>query len=273
MQYIKDNFLVGSDPELFIWDKYTDKPISAIDKIGGSKDLPLSLGREGFFVQEDNVLAEFNIPPSATEDAFVGNIILGMELLKQRLPSPMFELRPIASAFMPAEEIQDPRAKVFGCDPDFNAWKNGKVNEPPSMEMKTGLLRSAGGHLLAGYSLTDESIMKEDVDMNIIRYCDLYLGVPSVLMDTDTQRKQLYGKSGAYRHKSFGVEYRTLSSFWLGSTNTIRWAYRNFARAIKSAGEGTFIDANTGKRIIAAINNNDKNVAKDLIQEFQLDVC
>lgn len=273
MKYIKDSILIGSDPEMFIWDSYTKKFVSAIDKIGGTKTMPQPLGRDGFFVQEDNVLAEFNIPPAATEDEFVTNITLGIELVKGRLPWPTLELRPLASAFMPEEELLDPRSKVFGCDPDFNAWKAGQRNPAPSEAVKHGLLRSAGGHLLVGYDLEDEEIVKEEVDQNIIRYCDLYLGVPSIIMDKDTERKKLYGKAGAYRSKSFGVEYRTLSSFWLGSKQTIGWAYRNMKRAVKEAGEGNFIDKNVGKRIQSAINTANEAMAKDLIKQFDLEVC
>jgi len=56
---------------------------------------------------------------------------------------------------------------------------------------------------------------------------DLYLGVPSVLMDKGELRKQLYGKAGAYRMKPYGVEYRTLSNFWIFSDTTIGWVWDN----------------------------------------------
>ena len=48
--------------------------------------------------------------------------------------------------------------------------------------------------------------------------CDYTLGLPSVIEDTtkgSRQRKELYGKASCVRWKSYGLEYRTLSSYWL----------------------------------------------------------
>ena len=119
MNIIKD-VVLGADPEVFLFDSEAGQFVSSIDKIGGTKHCPMYL-EKGFAVQEDNVLAEFNIPPAQTEHEFVANLNKGFALLSNILP-PNLQLKISSSAFMPASEVSDPRAKEFGCDPDFNAW-------------------------------------------------------------------------------------------------------------------------------------------------------
>lgn len=260
---------LGSDPEVFLFNPKTGKFISAVDKIGGSKMFPAPMEKEGFFVQEDNVLAEFNIPPAYNESEFVSYLTDGLDQVKRRVP--YFDLKIQASAFMPAEELEDPRAQEFGCDPDYNAW-TGARNMPPSEEAKFAPLRSAGGHVAVGYDLLDTQIDKEEVDQNIVRWLDLRLGVPSILMDSDKERRKLYGKAGAYRSKSFGVEYRTLSSFWLANQKLMRWVYQNTVKSVKDAGNEMFIDAKLALQVQNCINNADEDLAMNLVLENNLEV-
>ena len=69
---LRNEYTFGSDPELFIFNSKTKKVISAIDKIPGYKDDPYTEGLpEGFGLQTDNILAEFNIPPVNNVDDFI----------------------------------------------------------------------------------------------------------------------------------------------------------------------------------------------------------
>jgi hypothetical protein len=266
MKLIK-NIQLGADPEIFLVDTRTNLLVSSIDKIGGSKWAPRELG-DGFAVQEDNVLAEINIPPAKTADDFVKHIQRGIKLLEEALPDDNLALLIQASGFMPADELKDERACVFGCDPDFNAWLAGAPNDHPQAD--NPLLRSAGGHIHVGYTLTDKNIQRESVNENIVRWMDYYLGVPSILMDADTERRKLYGKAGAYRHKSYGVEYRTLSSFWLTSDKLISWAFNQTQKAIKRAAASEFIDERIGKKVQNIINSTNKIAAEKFVHEHEL---
>ena len=68
-------YTIGSDPELFLVDTKTKKVVSAIERIPGHKDDPYTEGLpEGFGLQTDNVLAEFNIPPVTSCEEFINNI-------------------------------------------------------------------------------------------------------------------------------------------------------------------------------------------------------
>ena len=43
-----------------------------------------------------------------------------------------------------------------------------------------------------------------DASLRLVKYLDLYLGVPSVLKDKDKRRRSLYGKAGCFRLTSYG---------------------------------------------------------------------
>jgi hypothetical protein len=84
---------------------------------------------------------------------------------------------------------------------------------------------------------------------------DLFLGVPSILMDKGDVRKQLYGSAGAYRDKPYGGEYRTLSNFWIFDNHLIEWVWNNTSRAVDAAEAQFTISEQDGTSIVQCINN------------------
>lgn len=256
---------IGADPEVFIIDPFTDQYISSIGLLGGSKDAPKPLPRDGFFVQEDNVLMEFNIPPCESKADFIEALRYGMMASKDLLP-PFYGIRTQASAHFPESELQKPEANIFGCDPDNNAWTEepNPVPDPP----KNGL-RTAGGHIHVGYEQPNRLL-----SVYLVRAMDKFLGLPSIIMDTDTERRRLYGKAGAYREKSYGVEYRTLSSFWLKSDKLMGWAWDQTRRAIDHINTITEPDQDPISQdrdlIVSTINNGDVKAAKELVERYKL---
>lgn len=199
---------LGADPELFVTKNGHWKSIVGL--IGGTKDNPKIIDDNGQFkIQEDNVAAEYNIPPSYTKEEFVANILWPQQYLKVLLGAKDIVISKRASAFFPETELQTKQAQTFGCDPDYNAWKdNFEPNQKPEAPDKR--LRTCGGHIHFG--------IKEPTPENIIRIIknmDKVLGVWSVVTDLDNTRKMLYGKAGAYRPQRYGGEYRVLSNFWI----------------------------------------------------------
>jgi hypothetical protein len=255
---------LGCDPEAFLIDlEGTFR--SSIGKVGGTKydPQPLPLG-EGYAVQEDNVAIEFNIPPAETRVAFVDSIRNTLNyLIEFSRDINGLVISTVSAASFPDEELQDPRALEFGCEPDFNAWTKD-VNPKPSAADKN--LRSCGGHVHIGFD--NEGVDKFDV----IKYMDLFTGVPSVLMDKGEMRKELYGKAGACRIKSYGAEYRTLSNFWIFDNRLIEWVWDNTSRAVAAAESRLAISEEDGTDIVNAINNNDKQLAQKLVNKFNLEV-
>lgn len=249
--------LIGADPETFVGSG--NRILSAIGHVGGTKEEPrkVNLGA----LQEDNVLFEFNIEPAQTLKQFKDNIravlsqgsdVLGLSGLSV-IPS-------VSSHIFEESELRSfgESAFVFGCDPDFNAW-TGEVNAKP--QASNPGLRTAGGHIHIGYSHLEQPSM--GLNYEIIQMCDYLLGLPSVLMDTDDRRRELYGKAGALRHKMYGTEYRTLSNFWIFSDSLMEWAYESAVTAYEQRGKlAEYLSLVAGHEVQRIINENDKDAAK-----------
>lgn len=246
---------LGSDPEVFLQDK-SGKPISVIGYINADKWNPLQIADmpQGFTLQEDNVALEYGIPPASSAAEFVHHIKAVMERSKEWLPD--LEFSNLSCIIFPEDQMNNPAAHVFGCEPDFNAWTKD-VN--PAPQPPSPFMRSAGGHV---------HVETNQNPFQVVRAMDLYLGVPATLMDNGEMRKQLYGKAGACRPKPYGVEYRTLSNFWIFQDKLIEWVWRNTERALDNKVDVSALS----ERILRSINNNDKKEAEKLVHEFNLEV-
>jgi len=247
-------FTLGADPELFLLKN--GKPFSAIGLIGGTKEEPKPMQKRGFFVQEDNVSVEFNVPPAYNHQEFIDNIQYVMTSLKKKLKK--FELSEDSALVFPEEQLIHPQAQEFGCEPDYNAWTKEMNPRPKATDAS---LRSAGGHVHIG--------TKED-PIEVIRAMDLFVGCPSIKLDKGLLRRQLYGKAGAFRPKRYGCEYRTLSNFWIFSKEKIQWVYDQTARAIDFVESGETIDPKHADIIQECINNSSEKAYEFLRENYRL---
>ena len=245
---------LGSDPEVFLIDKM-GKHISALGYINADKWHPLQIPdmAPGFTLQEDNVALEYGIPPAASAEEFSQYLEAVMQRSLKELPGLSFS-KLSCHVFTP-DQMQNPRAHVFGCEPDYNAWTK---DYNPSPQPPHPFMRSAGGHI---------HVETKENPYDVVKAMDLFLGVPSVLMDEGEQRKKLYGKAGAHRVKSYGVEYRTLSNFWIFTPELRAWVWRNTELALANLGWANEFQ----EKIIAAIDFNDKEIAEQLVKECMLE--
>lgn len=246
---------LGCDPEVFLVNE-AGKHISAIGFINADKWNPLQIPGmpTGFTLQEDNVALEYGIPPAASADEFVAHIAAVMERSKEWLPGLSFSK--LSCTIFDKDQMKHPLAHLFGCEPDFDAW-TGLVNTKPAPPHE--YMRSAGGHI---------HVETKKEAKAVARQMDLYLSVPAVFMDTGIERKKLYGKMGAHRVKPYGVEYRSLSNFWIFDEKLIRWAWKQTERALNS----TVNVEELAEYINLAVNENDKPMARALINEYNLEV-
>ena len=251
-------FLIGADPEFFIKKKYGGYA-SAVGLIGGSKWEPKKIDEDGHAILEDNVAVEFNIKPASSFDEFRSSIHKVLDHIRGILPG--YEFSKESAVSFPQEELMTPEAQMFGCEPDFDAWREC-VNEKPCADDKN--LRSAGGHIHVGSDLAINN------PVAVIRAMDLFLGVPSTQLDAGTLRRELYGKAGCFRAKSYGAEYRTLSNFWIFDDSLIQWAFDGTQRALEFVEKGNTIDVADGYRIQRCINTNNPDDLDFLKAKFAL---
>lgn len=264
-------YTIGADPELFIVNEKTKKVVSSIGLIPGEKGNPY-VGEDmpsGFGLETDNILAEFNIPPSTDQISFINNI----EYMKNYIDrfvkdkNPELGIKCAASMKVDPDQLNSPEARLFGCDPDYNVYTEC-MNPKPEGERTN--LRSAGFHIHFGYpNFNTESSLR------MVKYFDLYLGLPSVLLDKDTQRRKLYGKAGSFRLCSYGFEYRTLSSAMMADRDKLRTIWSGIEKAVFAFNRGVSLPESGYVR--KAINENDIDLAKALIKKYNVlnteDLC
>lgn len=249
---------LGADPELFLRNKLTGDFISSVGLIGGSKDFPMPIG-EGCAVQEDNVAVEFNIPPCKTAEDFIRSINYNKEYLHKRATELGLELVIQPSAKFSNDQLTTPAARNFGCEPDFNAWKDGEANPRPKANDPN--LRSAGGHIHVE--------VPDGMDiLAVVKAMDLFVGCMMVEFDQDMDRRKLYGKPGAFRKKPYGVEYRTASNVWITTDERIRWAWEQTDKALNFVAEGYVLDSDDAVLIQKCINESDLGCLEQLRDKY-----
>jgi hypothetical protein len=249
---------IGADPEVFLRDAHDF--VSAEGIIGGTKKQPLAI-ENGCALQEDNVTAEFNIPPATTKYQLTASISYAVGHIEKKISDKGLFLSHAASAKFNQKYLQTEQARMFGCDPDSNAWTL-MVNQPPETDTD---LRTCGGHVHVG------NLPAKCDPITLVRVMDLYLGVPSVLIDDDVDRRRLYGSAGAFRSQPYGVEYRTLSNFWIFKTPLIEWIFENTTAAVDYATEHEIeAQSKLANLIRGCINNSDRELAKHLCAQNRI---
>lgn len=248
---------IGSDPEEFLQDA-TGKIVSSEGKVGGTKEEPRKLSDIGHAVQEDNVMIEYNIPPVITEDDFVRELNLTKELIEEYVLKGAYTMIPLPSARLSPEEVFTDQGQTIGCEPDYNAY-TGEMN-PTCDLMVEPERRYCGGHIHIGSS----TVMSEEQARNLIKFMDIFVGCPSSILDTDEGRKKMYGQLGRMRYTKYGVEYRTVSNWWLESDETKRFIFRQTMKAIDTYNKlGGVIEKEIEKLLL-------KNEYGKICEKFQI---
>jgi hypothetical protein len=253
------NVTVGSDSEVIVAD-LSGRPFPVCGIIGGTKDKPRKLGSSPYLIQEDNVLLEFNIPVCTSAKEFADHMLLGLRKSLHELP-PSLMAYPHSTAEFAPQLLSFPAAQVFGCEPDFNAWT---MEENPKPYSDNKQLRSAAGHIHIGW----ENPTNQD-RLDLVKACDIFAGLRSVINFKDKTRRQLYGKAGAFRPKEYGIEHRVLDNEWvlLGVASTIWYWYQDAINFV-NAGLMQQVSEEDSTAIQKAINTYDKDSAYLLLKKF-----
>ena len=197
----KITYTVGHDAELFLYDK-DNMAYPGIGIIGGDKTNPRPV--DGGALQEDNVMAELNINPASTADEFINDTKSVMASLSTILAPHNLHFKMMPFQVFEPKFLKSHQAREFGCEPLNN------MN-----------IRTAGGHIHIGLS---DANFHPSARTALVKGCDVYIGLPLATVET-SDRKSFYGKAGSFRHKQYGIEYRTPSNIWLSNVDSMRWIF------------------------------------------------
>lgn len=210
-------FMFGCDPEIFV--KKNGKAISAHGLIPGDKKNPhkMTVGA----AQVDGMAFEFNTDPVPSNDfnRFNQNIVKTIGdlrlLAKENGHDVNFAMVPVMD-FEPEYLAKQPdEAKELGCDPDYNAYTL-EANPRPDGDRP---FRTGAGHVHIGWGADIPTDNEDHMEIcaGFVRMLDATVGMFMTFIDREPRRRELYGKAGAFRPKSYGVEYRTPSNVWIVS--------------------------------------------------------
>lgn len=207
---------IGFDPEILLIDD-NDEFLSVEGLVGGTKSKPVpipemkkSYFEQGFAMQEDNVMLEFNTAPANDWRHACNNVDLALHYVGMHIGdvSDARFYRGCVGTYSDAQ-LSTGQAREFGCSPDLDAYtRNFTTPISPAM---LGNERYAGGHIHIGYGNTD--IVPHSV---VAQLADALVGLWEVYYKlSQGNRRQHYGTAGRYRVKPYGIEYRTPSNQWL----------------------------------------------------------
>lgn len=206
---------IGCDPEFFIMKGDTSTVVPICGLLGGTKEEPIQIPgmNNGFMMQEDGIAAEFNIPPADNARDFYNSVSSALLNIGSILNRKGYQASIINNLELQPEWCKKfPNIEQIGCDPDYIAYEQAEgPKERVATPDKVGLIRGAGGHVHIGYpqELCPPYILAQ--------LCDLTLALPLLGNDRQGKRRSFWGLAGLYRPKPYGMEYRTLSNFWIWS--------------------------------------------------------
>lgn len=270
MKINKNTVLIGSDFEMFLVNK-EGKAVSAIPFIHAGKNFPEKTSKHGCCIQHDGVLAECNVPPVGIQEwnLFVDNISYVKGYIEEKFAKKE-GLNLVCCPSMELEESQltDPEATESGCMESYNAWLDGEAN--PKCNFGGSKVRTCGAHI--HFSFEGANI---ENCIELMKVFDIFLTIPFLFMDGDDRRKQFYGKAGEMRlcdwGETRGFEARTLSNFWINDERYIEYVFGQIEKMFDYYNENGISKINDfASDVIEAINNNNKEVAGKICDEFGL---
>jgi hypothetical protein len=200
---------IGTDIEFVLYDENCHA-VSALYFLKGTKENPerMLCMRKDFAFMNDNVLLEINVPPVDIHSKnvykeFNDNIKIALEYVTKRLPVNIrIAARP--GEYYSDKDLQNPLAKILGCDRDFNIWTMSPNPKPDA----SSNFRGCGFHIHLSYD--DPTTLKTEKFMKLFD-----IVITSALIaceENELKRRSFYGKAGAFRFTKYGFEARTLSS-------------------------------------------------------------
>lgn len=218
---------IGSDPEFFVLDP-KGKPYPATLFASGSKENPVAiaeLGR-GFYEQRDNLSFEGNIPPSHNKEDFIYDMSVLRDYFSSKVVKFGYSLSSNGVEYFENRYLKTPEGMEFGCSSVISTWDSTPAHlvNRPTPTLTRAKYRVAGFHIHIGIDPASHTFTPNELAILIGRLFDLFLTIPSQRIKPEPERLVSYGKYGMIRDKPYGVECRTLSSYFTQETK-LAWVW------------------------------------------------
>ena len=145
------------------------------------------------------------------------------------------------------------------------------LNQQEYIRLLEGRIKSLSITILCHFHIGYDD-HNRDTSIQIVRTLDLFLGVPSILIDNDNRRRELYGKAGCFRFTAYGVEYRVMSGYFIDTPKLLEWCFDQITKAIEFLNAGGSVEEDAAQ-IVDAINNNNREAAELLIKKYEINLA
>ena len=213
---------IGMDGEFFLVDA-GGHPISAVGLVGGEKGRPIPCDGGGYL--EDCVAVEINpypVPFSQGREIFADNIALCIEEVRSKIKKLNLDVCITPTMLFDKDSLASDQAMVSGCSPSFDAWSVSPFVAP---DLSKTFHRFASGDLHLSWDMPTTRRSKHIERINTIRLLDLVMSAAEVCNTHKSKRSQAYGQPGIHRTTPYGVEYKSVSNFWMEDRSKMMWAY------------------------------------------------
>jgi hypothetical protein len=221
------NVYLGCDPELFV---VRNGKVIGGEKVISENGLPYMSRKDptkpwGGTMDDtkckfvlDGVQIEMTTSPFSCREVMGDTIACAFATLKEHLKK--YDAKPCFDAVVEVDPEEmatlSEKARIFGCAPSENIYGPQPIEVDPTVYLK----RAAGGHIHLGlfnpiFAGIDSKI---DYRTRLVPILDILVGNTSVMVDRDpgaVERRKAYGRAGEFRLPKHGLEYRTLSNFWI----------------------------------------------------------
>ena len=262
-----ENWKIGVDAEIFVT---TSEGVvyNAEHLISGTKYEPTVI--EGSrTISADNILAEYTINPVESKEGFIEEISTMRNYVDSFIQGKGYKLDFSPARVDTKQALDTENSLILGCDPDFNVYTR-TMNEVSNGNATD--LRSSGAHIHCSWPGCDSNANIEQIEKFIIA-CDLFLAIPFLFTEPDSERRKLYGKAGSFRFKQYtpelaGVEYRSLSGWSMSTDKNVEFIWENLMKAIDFVNsDDQIVDPS---EIQEAINTNNLELASKLMRQYEI---
>lgn len=252
--------MMGCDPELFLADSQ-GALLPAFDVLPDKQTNP------GYFW--DGFQAEFTTVPKTCLFRTAAQLASQLNAIKRHV-----ELTHPGMSVLKTDVVEVPRATMarvsdqhaaLGCDPSHNLY--GMRTAIPE-DARTLPYRFTGGHIHFG---CPKIAADQEYAARIVQNLDKVLAVWSVgvaaTYEKSKIRRRYYGLAGEFRLPKHGLEYRTLSNFWLSSAPLFHITFE-LARVIMRATSYGLLDFwhCDQQLVIDIVNNYDVELARRVLR-------